>query len=71
MSADQGDLENCHPTDEITWVDRAASGVFAGTATAAPGVGLEPATASAVALFVTPVATEAERDPQSPHQDAV
>lgn len=59
MTAHQGDLENCSPTGEVTWVDRAASGVFAGTASAALGAGLDPTTASAVALFVTPVATEA------------
>lgn len=59
MTAHQGDLENCSPTGEVTWVDRAASGVFAGTASAALGAGLDPTTAPAVALFVTPVATEA------------
>ncbi|NYI81261.1 hypothetical protein [Nocardioides panzhihuensis] len=59
MTAHQGDLENCSLTGELTWVDRAASGVFAGTASMALGAGLDPATASAVALFVTPVATEA------------
>ncbi|MFE7227052.1 hypothetical protein ACFU7D_19820 [Nocardioides sp. NPDC057577] len=59
MSADQGGLENSSPTGEPKWVDKAANGVFAGTVSAALGAGLDPATASTVALFVTPVVTEA------------